>query len=72
MKYQIDTEQLRKLIQGKYKFHTCLECAGAGNVLVDVDLGLVVSAAHPDKDSTSYYHDCCDDCEGLGGRLTLE
>jgi hypothetical protein len=72
MNYQIDTETLRKLIQGKYKFFTCLECAGTGSVLVDSDLGIVVVAPHPDKDASSYYNDCCDDCHGLGGRLVFD
>lgn len=71
MKYQIDTEDLRKLIQGKYKFYTCLDCAGTGSVLVDGDLGLVVVAPHPDKGASSYYTDCCDECNGLGGMLVF-
>jgi hypothetical protein len=72
MKYQVDTEQLRKLIQGKYKFYPCLECNAIGSVLVDSDVGIVVTAIHPEKDASSYYQDCCEDCYGLGGKLVFE
>lgn len=70
--WNFDTEELRALIQGKYKFHNCLECLGKGKVLVDGIHGIVVSHIPKDADKDDYYQDTCEDCNGLGGRLNFE
>lgn len=67
--YDLNTEELRALIQGKYSFHNCLECGGTGKVLVDGDKGIVVKAPHPDADPEIYYEDECYECDSLGGRI---
>lgn len=70
--YSLTTEELRNLIQGKFRFRPCLDCGAKGSVLVDGDEGVVVQAVHPEKGAESYYTDVCDECKGLGGFLKFD
>ncbi len=61
------TDELRDLIQGKFRFCTCLECNGKGEILVEGVHGTIVCTIPPEADPDDYYWDECYDCEGLGG-----
>lgn len=69
--WHLSNEDLRALIQGKFKFGACLECSGKGWVLVYED-GTVCQGVQAGTSGDDYYQDMCEDCEGLGGRLRLD
>lgn len=68
--YEFDTLELRALISGRFRFTKCIECDGLGNVLVDHAIGEVVRFVDPSR-TDDFYRDCCDFCNGLGGKLEL-
>lgn len=64
--WTFDTEEMRKIIQGKYKLFPCLECGTKGTELVDGVAGVVVQSIHPERDPIDYYTMGCVECNGLG------
>lgn len=67
------TDQIRKLINGKFTFYKCTNCDGKGWVWVDGIACVEVAFLDPNRDSDEYYQDVCYECEdSLGGKLVIE
>lgn len=69
--FDLDTEDVRNLIQGNFRFFNCLTCAGKGWVWVDGEAGEEVVGPDPTRDLDDYYKDECYECDGLGGKLQI-
>lgn len=69
--WHIETEELRDLIKGNYRFFNCIDCMGRGWIWVDGDCGTIVNGPDPTRDELDFYKDECEDCKGLGGKLHI-
>lgn len=69
--WEFEVDELRDLIQGKFRFFPCLECGGKGWIWVDGDNGAIVNGPDPTRDEVDFYKDQCDECRGLGGKLHI-
>lgn len=65
-----NTEQMRKLIEGKFKATKCKTCDGVGSYWQLLDTDEVVAVEPSDK--SDYISAGCEDCHGLGYDVQFE
>ncbi len=71
----LSKDELKKLINGKFKTFKCINCEGRGWYWVD-DMGTMRCPGKDDSVDSFYRHPCKDlydgDCGGVGFRVVFE
>ncbi len=73
--FELDIEEMRCMISGKFTFRKCIECDGKGWLWYDDASGEQVNKPELQEGETNvefyYSRESCYDCCGLGGFLTI-